>query len=85
VPKKSDHDEICKRVAELLAQERERQGVSMTQLAASAGLAQSAISYFENNQRAPNLKTLLRIGDTLQVDVGRLIQRAIKDIRASGR
>ncbi len=48
-------------------------------------MAQSAISYFEgDNDRAPNFKTLLRIADALEVDLGELIQRAIKDIRGKG-
>lgn len=84
MPRKDDYEKICERVAWLLSQERERQGISKTQLAATAGLAQSAISYFEGNRRAPNLRTLLRISDALQLDLGKFIQRAIKDIRAEG-
>ena len=80
-----DHEKICRRVAELLSTERERQKISMTQLAASAGLAQSSMSYFEGNHRSPNLKTLLRIADALHVDLGKFIQRAIKDIRDKSR
>lgn len=82
MPKFDDHDKICRRVADLLSMERERQGLSQTQLAAAAGLSQSAMSYFEGHHRAPNLKTLLRIADTLNVDLGKYIQRAIKDIRS---
>jgi len=86
MPKYDDYDKICKRVAELLSEERERIPMSMTQLAAKAGLAQSAISYFEgDNDRAPNFKTLLRIADALEVDLGKIVQRAIKDIRGGKR
>jgi transcriptional regulator with XRE-family HTH domain len=81
MPKFDDHEKICRRVADLLSAEREKQKMSMTLLAADAGLAQSAMSYFENHKRAPNLKTLLRIADVLRVDLGKLIQRAIKDVR----
>jgi transcriptional regulator with XRE-family HTH domain len=85
VPKVDDYDKICRRLAELISKERERAGLSMTRLAAAAGLAQSAISYLENDKdRAPNLKTLLRVADGLEVDLGTLIQRAIKDIRGCG-
>ena len=85
MPKSNDHEKICRRVAELLSAERERQEMSMTKLAASAGLAQSSMSYFEGHHRSPNLKTLLRIADALEVDLGEFIQRAIKDIRGTGR
>lgn len=85
MPKSNDHEKICRRVAELLSMERERQKMSMTKLAASAGLAQSSMSYFEGHQRSPNLRTLLRIADALEVDLGEFIQRAIKDIRGTDR
>ena len=81
----TDHEKICVRFAELLSKERERQKMTMTQLAADAGLAQSSISYFEGSGRAPNLKTLLRIADALQIDLGKFIQRATRDIRGKGR
>jgi len=85
MPNYDDHEKVCRRVAELLASERERQDTSMTKLAEAAGLAQSAMSYFEGHHRTPNLKTLLRIADALQVDLGKLIQRAINDVRGGGR
>ena len=84
-PKPNDHEKICRRVAELLSAERTRQNISMTKLAAEAGLSQPCLSYFENHHRAPNLKTLLRIADALRVDFAKFISRAIKDIRGGGR
>ena len=82
MPKNDDHEKICVRVSALLAKERQRRGLSMTQLASNSGLSQPSVSYFERNLRNPNLTTLLRISDALGVDLGRLIQRAVKDIRA---
>lgn len=70
---------ICSRVAELLKEERQQQGFSMTTLAATAGLSQASLSYMERNLRIPNLETLLLITEALQIDPGKLIQRAIKD------
>lgn len=81
VPKVNDHEDICVRVAALLAEERQRKGLSMTQLATGAGLSQPSVSYLERNLRNPNLTTLLRLSDALGLNLGKLIERAVKDIR----
>ena len=51
------------------------------QFAADADISQPGMSFFENHHRAPSLKTLLKIADALDVDLGKFISRAIKDIR----
>jgi transcriptional regulator with XRE-family HTH domain len=53
----------------------------MTRFAADADISQPGMSFFENHRRAPSLKILLKIADALDVDLGRFISRAIKDIR----
>ena len=53
----------------------------MKSVAAKAGLSQPSMSYVERHMRIPNLDTLLKIADALEIDLGKLIQRAIKDIR----
>jgi transcriptional regulator with XRE-family HTH domain len=83
VRKANDHERICVRVAALLAKERQRKGLSMTQLATDSGLSQPSVSYFERNLRNPNLTTLLRISDALGVNLGNLIHQAVKDIRGA--
>jgi len=67
--------------AALFAKERQRKGLSMTQLAVDSGLSQPSVSYFERNLRNPNLTTLLRISDALGVDLGKVSQQAVKDVR----
>ncbi len=50
----------------------------MTVLAAKAGLSQQSVSFVERQLRTPNLDTLLRICDALQVDLGELISDALR-------
>ena len=69
---------ICKRVAALLRQERERQNLSMTVLAERSGLSQPSVSYIERGMRIPGLDTLLSIADTLGVELSEIIAMAVK-------
>jgi transcriptional regulator with XRE-family HTH domain len=73
----------CDKVAELLQQERIRQGLSMTALATRAGLSQQSVSYVERRLRTPNLDTLIRITDALGIELSPLIDEAIKAARSS--
>ena len=57
--------------------------VSMTVMAAKAGLSQSAISLIERGYRNPTLDTLLRIAEVLEVDLDDVLRQAIDE--ANGR
>ena len=48
----------------------------MTALSERAGLSQQSISYVEREMRVPNLDTLLRITEVLEVDLADVIKRA---------
>lgn len=67
---------ICSNVARLVREERLRQKLSMTVLAAQAGLSQQSVSYVEREMRVPNLDTLLRITEVLKIDFDDIIRRA---------
>ena len=69
---------VCKRVAALLRQERERQNLSMTVLAERSGLSQPSVSYIERGMRIPGLDTLLSIAGTLGVELSEIIAMAVK-------
>jgi transcriptional regulator with XRE-family HTH domain len=69
---------ICSEVARLLKAEREKRQLSMTAVAAKAGLSQQMISYVERGRRNPTLETLLRITEALDIDLAKLIIRASK-------
>jgi transcriptional regulator with XRE-family HTH domain len=80
VSKDRHRDEICAEVVRLLTEERKRQRISGNVLAEKSGLSQSLISSLETNPWNPTLDTLLRIGDVLKVDVGKIISQARKKI-----
>lgn len=73
--KKSQHA-VCSRVAQILRQERERQGLSMNLVAERAGLSQQMVSYVERDMRNPTLETLLRIAAALKIDLAEVLLRA---------
>jgi transcriptional regulator with XRE-family HTH domain len=69
---------ICSEVAKVLKAQRERRQLSMTALAAKAGLSQQMISYVERGTRNPTLETLLRITQALDIPLGPIIAKAEK-------
>ena len=71
-------DEVSSHVARILREERKKRGLSMTVLARRAGLSQAMISFIERELRNPSLETLLRIAHVLEIDLGKVIQRAKK-------
>ena len=72
------HQAVCARVAKILRQEREKQGLSMNLVAERAGLSQQMVSYVEREMRNPTLETLLRIAGALEVDLAKIISRAME-------
>ena len=76
---------ISSHVAELLREERERKGLSMTILAERAGLSQQSISYIERGLRIPNLDTLIRLTDALGIELWPLLKNATEKTRPKGK
>lgn len=72
---------VAGEVVRLLREKRETRGLSMNVLAQRSGLSQASISLIERNLRIPNLDTLLRIAEVLEVDLGKLIQKALRNAR----
>ena len=72
------HQAICARVAKILRQEREKQGLSMNLVAERAGLSQQMVSYVEREMRNPTLETLLRISAALEIDLAKIIDQAVQ-------
>ncbi len=69
---------VCSEVAKLLKVQREKSKLSMTALAARAGLSQQMVSYVERGIRNPTLETLLRMTGALGVPLGKMITKAEK-------
>jgi transcriptional regulator with XRE-family HTH domain len=59
-----------------LRQERERKGLSQTDLANKSGLQPSAISHFETRKRSPSFENLKKLADALSVTIDYLMGRA---------
>lgn len=68
---------ICAEVIGHIRMERLRRGISMNALAGMAGLSQSMVSRLEGDPKNPTLDSLLRLAETLQLDLGRIIAQAI--------
>ncbi len=64
----------------LLGQKRQQRGLSRNQLATLTGLNQSTISRLESNQLNSTMDSLLRVADELEVDLGELLQQALKKV-----
>lgn len=75
---------ITSAVVRALRAERERQELSMTGLAARAGLSQQMVSYVEREMRNPTLDTLLRMSDALGIDISEVLRAAGKRVGRKG-
>jgi transcriptional regulator with XRE-family HTH domain len=72
---------ICAEAVRLLSEARKRQGMSMNQLAKKTGLSQPMISVLESSQPNPKLDSLLRIASALDLDMGDILKRAVRNIQ----
>jgi transcriptional regulator with XRE-family HTH domain len=70
----------CSRICQILGETRIKRDLSMTTLAQKTGLSQQAISYMEREMRIPNLDTLLRIANSLEVGLGDVINQASQEV-----
>ena len=76
---------IVKNLAALLKEERTRQGLSLSEVAARAGIDRTMVMRVEESERVPTIDTLLRIAAALDVELGALIQRASKATKDTGK
>ena len=76
MPKHSTREAISSNVIQFLREERLRKKLSMNAVAERAGLHVSMISLVERELRKPTLDTLLRIAETLEIDLWRAIKAA---------
>jgi transcriptional regulator with XRE-family HTH domain len=78
-------EDIVAALARSLRRERERAGVSLTELARRAGVAKSTLSQLEAGSGNPGLETLWALAVALRVPLSRLVdppRRGIEVIRA---
>ncbi|MFD0690544.1 XRE family transcriptional regulator [Actinomadura fibrosa] len=77
--------ELIARIAASIRRERERAGLSQTELARRAGLAKSTLSQLEAGTGNPSVETLWALGTALDVPFSRLVdppRPAVRVIRA---
>lgn len=68
-------------IAAALRRERERAGLSLTELARRAGLAKSTLSQLEAGTGNPSIETLWSLGVALGVPFGRLVEPPAAQVR----
>jgi transcriptional regulator with XRE-family HTH domain len=68
-------------IAASLRRERERAGLSLTELAKRAGLAKSTLSQLEAGQGNPSVETLWSLGVALDIPFSRLVEPANPQVR----
>ncbi len=67
--------EISRALPQQLVAQRERRGLTQSQLGARAGIAAGAISHFETGQRLPSLESLVRLAEALECSLDQLLGR----------
>ena len=67
---------VCSAVARLLREERERQVLSMSEVAGRAGISQQMVSYVERELRMPTIDTLFRLAQAMGVNPIELLKEA---------
>lgn len=71
-------ESIVKHLAGLLRKERISQGLSMSEVAARAGIDRTMVMRVEQCERTPTIDTLLRMAEALSVNLATLLHRATK-------
>ncbi|MEU8265912.1 XRE family transcriptional regulator [Sphaerisporangium sp. NPDC049002] len=75
-----NHD-LISLIAASIRRERDRAGVSLTELARRAGIAKSTLSQLESGAGNPSVETLWAIGAALGVPFSRLVDPPKPDVR----
>ncbi|MCB7136145.1 helix-turn-helix domain-containing protein [Cellulosimicrobium marinum] len=81
----SDHDEAARAVAEQIRAARDERGLSLSALAAAAGIGKGSLSEIERGSRNPTLATLYALAGALRVPLARLLaERAGAEVSSEG-
>jgi transcriptional regulator with XRE-family HTH domain len=69
---------IIQRLATQLRDERVRQGLSLSEVAARAGIDRTMVMRVEERERTPTIDTLLRMAEALEIDLWKILREAMK-------
>jgi transcriptional regulator with XRE-family HTH domain len=69
---------IIQRLATQLHDERIRQGLSLSEVAARAGIDRTMVMRVEERERTPTIDTLLRIAEALDLNLWKVLREAMK-------
>ncbi len=64
----------AQRLAERLREEREKRHISQIDLALDAGLSQNIVAFIETGKRSPNVLTILKICNALEISPATLFE-----------
>jgi transcriptional regulator with XRE-family HTH domain len=67
---------VCSAVARNLKRERQNRGLTLSAVAAKAGLSYQMVSFVEKEMRNPTLDTLLRIAGALEINLAEILCQA---------
>ena len=76
-------DLVAQKMVSKMVQTRVQKGLSVNKLAWMSGVSPSAIAFIENGTHSPTLKTFLRIGTALELDIARLYWEAEQETSPS--
>ena len=69
---------FVRQVVAILAEERQKKGLSMNKLAWMAGVSPKAIAFIEQGKNSPTLRNICRLADALEVSIPELFTQAEK-------
>lgn len=72
---------VIAKLTELLREKRLRKELSVNEVATRSGLSHAMVSRVEKRERLPTIDTLLRISEALEIDLARLIRKAVASVR----
>ena len=67
---------ICNAIARIMREERELRGLTLSAVAAKAGISYQMVGMVEKQARNPTIDTLLRMCGALEIDLEKVIRRA---------
>jgi transcriptional regulator with XRE-family HTH domain len=82
VSKTSEREAIIVRLTQLIQAERIRLKFSLNEVATRSGLSHTMVMRVEKRERLPTIDTLLRIADALEIDLSKMLGKAIRSVRS---